>query len=177
MLVDVSGETGAYAGIQGNLGLLSEVSMSFDTANYNGVSGGEPYAVLSITDGSGHYFDLVSADSSRPAGDGINATTNVGVWDFQTSNWFDGITSYSTDVPLESLFATNDGYGVTFGQTQAIAAWADMGSWGASGASGYAYVSEMQVSAPEPPTFPLFGVGSAILVVAGVVRSRRRGTG
>lgn len=172
---DASGVTDAYAGIQGNFGLLSNVSMSFDTANYSGVSGGEPYAVLTIFDGSGGYFDLISADSSRAAGDGINASTNVGVWDFLTNNWFNGITSYSTPVPLGSLFATSDGNGVTFGQTQAIFAWADMGQWGANGASGTAYVNEMQVSASEPPTFPLFGVGFALLV-AGVVRSRRRGT-
>ena len=172
---DAPGVTDAYAGTQGNFGLLSNVSMSFDTANYSGVSGGEPYAVLTIFDGSGDYFDLVSADSSRSAGDGINASTNVGVWDFQTNNWFNGITSYSTPVPLGSLFATNDGNGVTFGQTQAIVAWADMGQWGATGASGTAYVNEMQVSASDPPTFPLFGVGFALLV-AGVVRSRRRGT-
>ena len=165
-----------FAKIGGSFGPLQNASMSFTTASFSGNSGWQPYAILGVSDGMGTSFDLISS-SATTAGDMIDSSTKVGVFDFTTNNWYNNYNSYSTPVLMSSLYGMTDSNNVAFGDMAVLAAFASMGDFGGAG-NATAYVNSMQLNyaTPIPASFGLVGIGSLVLIGGLALRRRMAAT-
>jgi hypothetical protein len=165
-------EVDAVVGVRGPLGLLDNLSMSFEYSNPIG-TGNAPFAAFGVSvDGlwgtSVHRYNIISM-----VGNQLNGTSTVHVWDWSLNGGNGGDVAglgQSDHVTLDYVRTVHNDYnGVEFGDLEVMRAYAYIGDTGGT-SSGSVDINSITVSAPDGgTTLALLG-----LALTGLVGFRRK---